>query len=83
MTTNLQTEIDRGNKARLAYESYIKGHFAERKQVLFDNFIKETNISVREAISTTLNAINAIERSIMTDIDTGKLAAKQLEDMQK
>ena len=78
----LEKEVDRGNKARSAYESYLKAHFTEKKQTLFDNFMKAT-FTEREVISVTLNAIVSLERTIQTDIDTGKLAAKQLEDMNK
>jgi hypothetical protein len=79
----LEKEVDRGNKARSAYDNYLKEHFDNQKKALFDNFMKEKSLPVREVISTTLNAILSIERSIQTDIDTGKLAAKQLEDMNK
>jgi hypothetical protein len=79
----LQLEVDKGNKASTAYKSYLKTHFDERKQALFDNFMKEKSLPVREVISTTLNAILAIEKSILTDIDTGRMAAKTIGELEK
>ena len=79
----LHLEVEKGNKASAAYKGYIKAHFDERKQALFENFMKEKSLPVREVISTTLNAILAIEKSILTDIDTGRMAAKTIGELKQ
>ena len=78
----LRQEIEKGNRAIHAYEMYVK-EFIERVEAdLYQQFLsvstqEENTILEIKRLST---ALAALKHAILQDIETGKLAEKQLSD---
>lgn len=81
----LNDEIELGNKAYTAYESYIKDHIYRVTLQLFEEFSNESveNTARIMEIKRLQAALKGLEVSIKNDIDTGKMASIQLEMLNK
>jgi hypothetical protein len=73
----LENEIVIGEKASKAWNLWVAGYVAVQQNALFEEF-KQANFGSYNNIQARINAINELERAIKQDIETGKLASKQL-----
>lgn len=77
----LENEVLRGQRAQRAYDDFIKEFVDTKKAILFDNFCN-INISEPEKLLEArrlVTVLEDLEASIVTIINTGKMAAKTLE----
>lgn len=73
----LQNEQIHGNKAKHAYNEFIKDFCEQKRVVLFDSF-RQLNLTEEIAmmeIKRMLTAVDTLETEILTIIETGKLAS--------
>ena len=77
----LQNEQLIGSKAKHAYEEFIYNFCKEKRDLLFQNFQALPLTAEREMmeVKRMLAAVDTLEDEIITIINTGKLATKQLE----
>jgi hypothetical protein len=73
----LETEIIIGEKASKAWNLWIAGYVTSQQDALFEEF-KQAHFQAYNSIQARINAVNELERAIKQDIETGKLAQKQL-----
>lgn len=78
----LHTEVQLGHKAEQAYNVYVKAHI---EKVVVNIYTQIENCSVSDTetlvkLKGLLSAIRGLESSISNDIDTGRLAEKQLRE---
>ena len=77
----LHEEVNIGNRAQQAYDLYMKDYFDKFQnsvaKQLYANDLTTDNILV---IKYQITAIKALEEIILRDIETGKLAFKQLSE---
>ena len=81
LVERLKQELYVSEQAETAYNIYLKQHIAKVTENLFNEF---SNTSVENMdrvmeIKRLHAAVKALEVSVLNDIDTGKMAAKQLE----
>jgi len=83
MTTREQ-ELDRGARAERIHKD-LEGRIEEIRQNLHAKWedSKADDSVGREAAWSMLKALNELERSYLTDIDTGKLAQAAIEEEQE
>jgi len=81
MNSDIEAQLDRevhqGELARKAYSYWVMAYISGQQKVLFDEF-KNSNFGAYNNIHARINAINELERSILSDIETGEMASKQL-----
>jgi hypothetical protein len=78
----LHEEVRRGKTAQHVYDIYIKEHINIAVSDIYTN-IELLSISETEKLiefKRLLASIRGLERAIFNDIETGKLAQKQLEN---
>ena len=75
----LELEAAIGRRAKSAYDGYLKEYVEIQNKELYERFISDS-VSTQEAINIKISqsAFNALERGILSDIETGKLAEIQL-----
>jgi hypothetical protein len=71
----LHREVHLGGRANAAYEGYMKDYFARQRKLLFDQFIETKDIDTALTIRAAMDALSAVERSIISDIDSGRMAS--------
>jgi hypothetical protein len=76
-TEQLEREIFIGGNANKAYLLWVNQYISTQQEILFEEF-KQANFQAYASLQARMNAINELERSIKQDIETGKLASKQL-----
>ena len=76
----LENEQIQGNKAKHAYDGFIKPFIEEKKQVLFEAFqdISVTELEQLTEIKRMLNTLEALDIEIKSIIETGDLASKMI-----
>ena len=81
----LLDEISLGDRARHAYESYVKEYIEQVNLNLFNEFSSSSveNIDRVLEIKRLQSAVKGLETSILQDIETGKLALISLEQLRK
>ena len=77
-------EIKKGNQAKSAYDSYIKEFIDSQLKALYTGFISDSLLSDEKILNIRqIHAtLNALEKAINCDIQTGMMASKQLEDLE-
>lgn len=75
----LNKEVVIGHKAAAAYSGYMKDYFDRQRKLLFDQFVVANDIDVSLTIRSAMDALSAVERSIQSDIDSGRMAELTLE----
>ena len=80
MTEKLLAEIDSGQKAQDDY-AIVQPRLDKMRQNIVHMWETSSAMEteVRETLFHKLHAINELKRSFVNDIETGKLASKQLE----
>lgn len=77
----LHEEVNIGNRAQQAYDIYLKNYFdifqSNVGKQLYANDLTANDIL---AIRHQITAIKALEEIVLRDIETGKLAFKQLSE---
>jgi len=77
----LPAEIQRARRARQAYDLYIKEHIDNVVASIYSS-IESCSVSDTDTLITLkglLTAIRSLERSVLSDIDTGRMAETILE----
>jgi len=85
LDTQLKDEMALGHKAEAAYEGYVKDHVAYTNQRLYQEFLS-TSVTETDRIleiKRLQSALRGLEISILNDIETGKMAAKQFNTLYK
>jgi hypothetical protein len=77
----LHEEVNIGNRAQQAYDIYLKDYFDKfqsnvGKQLYVNDLTANDILAIRHQIT----AIKVLEEIILRDIETGKLAFKQLSE---
>ena len=77
----LHEEVNIGNRAQQAYDIYLKDYFDifqsnVGKQLYVNDLTANDILAIRHQIT----AIKALEEIVLRDIETGKLAFKQLSE---
>ena len=77
----LHEEVNIGNRAQQAYDIYLKDYFDKfqssvAKQLYVNDLTTDNILTIKYQIT----AIKALEEIILRDIETGKLAFKQLSE---
>jgi hypothetical protein len=75
----LQDEVNLGNKARGAYTGYVKDFIERTSAELYQEFVIASDDELSLSVKRKHDALMSLENSILRDIETGSLAAKQLE----
>lgn len=85
MIEKLQDEMHRGTQAEFAYEHFLKDFFEQKRQILFEAFQNAPyeDVETLKELKRMSTALDALETEINTIIDTGRMAAKQLENQEK
>lgn len=76
-------EISLGIRAEAAYNTFIKQFIESKKVALYENFCSANPIDDIDCLLETRRlyaTIVSLENEILSTIQTGKLAAKSLED---
>ena len=77
----LNSEIQQARRAKHAYDSYIKEHVDSVISNIYESIeacsISDTDTLVN--LKGLLTAIRSLERSVLNDIDTGRMAEAILE----
>ena len=80
-------EISRSNEAKLILESKLFQESMESlKKIYSEALLEKTGAKesdTREKLWIAYNVVGKVEQHLQTVIETGKLAAKQLEDFRK
>jgi len=82
----LQQELNQANKAKQLFENpLLKESFDKLKKLYTESLFNTgaTEIEAREKLWLAYNVVSKVEQNLLEMIDTGKLAAKQLEDYRK
>lgn len=77
----LSTEVQRARRAKQAYDLYIKEHVDNVVKNIYES-IEACSISDTDTLINLkglLTAIRSLERSVLSDIDTGRMAEAVLE----
>ena len=77
----IEREIEYGKKANTAYDLYIKDFIDDARNRIFEAF-EELNISDTDGLlqlKLMQSSIKALEDSVLSDIESKKLAEKQLQ----
>ncbi len=77
----LQDELQQSRRAQQAYDLYIKKHIETVTKSIYES-IEACSITDTETLiglKGLLSAIRSLERSVLNDIDTGRLAKETLE----
>jgi len=75
----LKTEVRLGERAKVAYEDYLRNFIDVRKNDLYLKFIKcESDTEKLLALKRSHDVLLELETSVINDIQTGMLAGKQL-----
>lgn len=78
----LSDEVRLGRQAQQAYDVYVKRHIDSTVQNIYEG-IEVLSVTQKEELielKGLLTAIRGLEMSVLRDIETGKLAAIQLEN---
>jgi hypothetical protein len=76
--TDLQEEARIGRVAQNVWDSYFDKYIAKQFAIIYTEFKNAESPEALVEISHRLKAIQYIEQSIKTDIETGYLAQQQL-----
>ena len=77
---DLHAEVRKGEKAWTAYDSYVRAHIeAVRQQISKAFFDCQGDLATLGELKSLADAIQGLETSILSDIETGTMARKQLE----
>ena len=76
-------EVKRGTLAKNAYDSYLKDFIDEQMQALYDGFVQVADLTEDKIfnIRQIHLTLSALQKKIDSDINTGMMASKQLEEM--
>jgi hypothetical protein len=77
----LQEEVNIGNRAQQAYDIYLKDYFDKfQSNVAKQLYVSDLACDDILVIKYQITAIKALEEIILSDIETGQLAFKQLSE---
>lgn len=78
----LEEEKRIGYNARSSYDMYLKHFIDKQKEYCYSQFrdINCNSMADLQTIKYLLDSITLLEDSILSDMTTGKLASKQLEE---
>lgn len=77
----LQEEVNIGNRAQQTYDIYLKDYFDKfQNNVVHQLYANDLTCDDILVIKYQITAIKALEEIILKDIETGKLAFKQLSE---
>ena len=79
----LQKELSQANKAKQLFENPLLKESFDKLRTLYSESLFNTGATetdAREKLWLAYNVVNKVEQNLLEMIDTGKLAAKQLED---
>ena len=82
----LQEELTQANKAKQLFENPLLKESFDKLRSLYSESLFNTGATeteAREKLWLAYNVVNKVEQNLLEMIDTGKLAAKQLEDYRK
>lgn len=77
-TEQLEKEVELGERAAKAYSLWVMHYIDTQSVVIFEEFKNSKEVDY-QTIKSNMIAIMAIETAIKQDIDTGKLASRQLQ----
>lgn len=80
--TQLNGEISRARRAKQAYDVYVKEHVAIVVDKIYASIeaCSIADVDTLKELKGLLIAIRSLESSILSDIDTGKMAEATLEN---
>ena len=80
-TSKLEEEVILGNDARSAYESFVGSYVAQERLEIFNEFCSALSTEDNELtiIKYRQVALDAMESSILSVIETGKMAQLMLD----
>jgi hypothetical protein len=78
----LEAEVAIGLRAQRAYDLYLKEFFETNYRELYTAFVNCVNDEDALAIRRLSQATKELHMTLERDINTGKMAAKQLSDME-
>jgi hypothetical protein len=81
LTLKLEEEIAKGQRAGRAYNLYVKQFLETNFRELYDAFLNASTAEDALEIRRLVIANKELELTIVRDIDTCKMAKKQLESM--
>lgn len=76
----LNEEAGIGRNAQKAWDVYVKDFIIKRNNEIFESFCNAMNDEEVISIKKEHNALAELENSLRSDIVTGKMAQKQLDD---
>lgn len=78
----LNNEISRSRRARQAYDVYVKEHISIVVDKIYASIeaCSVADIDTLKELKGLLTAIRSLESSILSDIDTGRMAEATLEN---
>jgi hypothetical protein len=76
--SDLNEEARLGRVAQNVYDSYFEKYLVKQYAIIYENFKNAESPEALVEISHRLKAIQYVEQSIKTDIETGYLAQQQL-----
>jgi hypothetical protein len=82
----LNQELTQANKAKALFQDPLLKESFDKLRTLYSESLFNTGATetdAREKLWLAYNVVNKVEQNLLEMIDTGKLAAKQLEDYRK
>jgi hypothetical protein len=76
-----EQEVHLGETAGRAYTTYIKAFIERLNEELYANFLNTSDIDEAMEIKRVQIALNTLENTVLRDIDSGKLARQQLDNL--
>ena len=78
----IEEELQFGRVAQKAYDTFIKGFIAKKRDTLYDNFLSAgiDQVAELQEVKRIMSVLDTMEDDIMTIINTGKMATKMKED---
>jgi hypothetical protein len=76
-----EIEIHLGEVASRAYTTYIKAFIGRLSEELYANFLNTSDIDEAMEIKRVQIALNTLENTVLRDIDSGKMARQQLDNL--
>ena len=80
---NLHLQLMIGNKARSAYDGYVKDYLDRTYKNLYERFKIVDNMQDLAELHQLNFALQLFEKTILIDIDNGKYAEKALKDSEE
>lgn len=78
--TDLAEQVAKGHRAKQAYDGYIAGFVEKYKGHLLNHFLQvhSGDMDTIMEIKRLLTALATMEQEVLNDIDSGRMAEKQL-----